>query len=290
MACIIQAVINFQSDSSPKQPDPIHISSHYLLSSHPGPFEVHVRPLRLGRRYSNVTADLYQQGEMNITSHVIVGTLPDPLEIPLDRSMPTLVLPHPCAIRTPFQSHPAVSHADNTPSTLTFGHRMKMSCDKVVAEKALRRVGTPAHDDGGVDCGMWYELLGEENKRLELAAIPLFADLCRNPPSLLPNDIRPGTSWFPTLVLGLEFKFKLSNLPDYISRNTFGVFSTGRFIWQGRHEVRSEVWTSPSSVGTGDRVDPNWRENQICVAIATQMALTIPIEVNKRKAEVKASL
>ena len=91
---------------------------------------------------------------MSITSHVIVGTLPDPLEIPLDPSMPTLALPHPCAIRTPFQSHPAVSHADNPPSKLKFGHRLKMSFDKVVAERALRRVGTPAHDDGGLDCAM----------------------------------------------------------------------------------------------------------------------------------------
>ncbi len=38
-----------------------------------------------------------------------------------------------------------------------------------------------------------FELLGEEeDKRLGLAAIPFFADLCRNTPALLPDDLRPG--------------------------------------------------------------------------------------------------
>ena len=38
-----------------------------------------------------------------------------------------------------------------------------------------------------------FELLGEEqDKRLGLATIPFFADLCRNTPALLPDDLRPG--------------------------------------------------------------------------------------------------
>ncbi len=91
---------------------------------------------------------------MNITSHIIVGMLPDPLTIPLDRSMPTLALPHPCAVRTPFRSHPAVSHAENTPSKLKFGHCLKMSYDKTVAERASARRESPADNDGGFDCAL----------------------------------------------------------------------------------------------------------------------------------------
>lgn len=36
----------------------------------------------------------------------------------------------------------------------------------------------------------------------------------------------------------LEFKLKLSALPAYIAPQTFGVWTTGRFIVEGRHEVR----------------------------------------------------
>ena len=46
-----------------------------------------------------------------------------------------------------------------------------------------------------------YELLGEENKRLGLAAIPFLADLCRNSPTLLPKDIRPGSRHVLTIAL-----------------------------------------------------------------------------------------
>ncbi|KAF8317549.1 thioesterase-like superfamily-domain-containing protein [Cantharellus anzutake] len=290
MGCIIQAVISFQSNSSPKQLDPIHISSHYLNPSHPGQFEVHVRPHRLGRRYSNITADLFQQGNMCITSRVIVGTLPDPSKIPEDRSMPSLALPHPFATRIPFRSHPAAGNIDQLPSKLVFRDCLKSSFDHAVAERTLEKMKNPADSDGGLDHAQWYQLLGEKDgERVGLPAIPFFADLCRNTPGILPKDIAAPDSlirsWFPTLVLNLEFKLSLSSLPGYISPTTFGVFSVGRFIWQGRHEVRSEVWTSPSEIGTGGRVDPDWREKQFCVAIATQMALSIPIEVNKRKAK-----
>ena len=91
---------------------------------------------------------------MNITSHVIIGMLPDPLTIPLDHSMPTLALPHPYAIRTPFHLHPAVGHAKKTPPKLKFGHCLKMSYDKAVTKRTLVRTETPADNDGGLDCAL----------------------------------------------------------------------------------------------------------------------------------------
>jgi hypothetical protein len=47
------------------------------------------------------------------------------------------------------------------------------------------------------------------------------------------------------------------------------------------------VWTAPSEIATEGQIstnDPKWREKMFCVARSTQMALTIPIEVNSRKA------
>ena len=51
---------------------------------------------------------------------------------------------------------------------------------------------------------------------------------------------------------------------------------------QGRHEAYVEVWTAPSALGEAPQ-DDNWRETQVCLATATQMGLTLPMEVNERK-------
>jgi hypothetical protein len=59
LGIIIDAVVRNQAESS--QPDPIHISAHYLEPSTPGVVEVRIRKHRAGRRYSNITADLYQK-------------------------------------------------------------------------------------------------------------------------------------------------------------------------------------------------------------------------------------
>jgi hypothetical protein len=59
LGVIVDAVVQNQRDTS--QPDPIHISAHYLEPSMPGKVEVRIKELRPGRRYSNITADLYQK-------------------------------------------------------------------------------------------------------------------------------------------------------------------------------------------------------------------------------------
>lgn len=53
-------------------------------------------------------------------------------------------------------------------------------------------------------------------------------------------------------------------------------------------KVHTEVWTAPSDIGSTGSVradDPKWRDKMFCIARSSQMALTIPLEVNKRKAK-----
>jgi len=53
-------------------------------------------------------------------------------------------------------------------------------------------------------------------------------------------------------------------------------------------KLHTEVWTAPSEITTDGRIganDPKWREKMFCVARSTQMAITIPLEVNRRKAD-----
>jgi hypothetical protein len=65
-----------------------------------------------------------------------------------------------------------------------------------------------------------------------------------------------------------------------------GLYSEGRFMVEGRHEIYSEVWTAPVDLDEQrkyDGEDEKWREGMRCLAITHQMALTFPVEVNVRK-------
>ena len=91
-------------------------------------------------------------------------------------------------------------------------------------------------------------------------------------------------SWFPTVTLSIEFKNKIPPPSSSLHADrTVGLYSYGRFVTapQGRHDAYVEVWTAPSNIGEGSEVD-NWRDNQVCLAIATQMALTLPMQVNEK--------
>jgi len=291
MGCILEAVLHSQSTT--RHPDPIHISSYFLVPSRPEAYEVHIRQLRAGRRFSNLVVDFFQKGQMNLTSHVIVGTLPDPAVGTDDRSSPTMIPPHPFATRIPFREHPSISEPFLLETKVTPRSLLKTSFDRTIEERFLTKAIAPWENDGGFDRGEWYEMLGEEKGvRLSLPAIAFLADMGRSPPELFPEGDRPGLSWFPTLTLSLEFKVKLSCLPHYISPHTFGIFSTGRFIHQGRHDLRSEVWTAPSTIGEKGVLSPDdeeWRDKMFCVAVSNQVALTVPIDVNRRKASTQSS-
>lgn len=95
-------------------------------------------------------------------------------------------------------------------------------------------------------------------------------------------------SWFPTMVLSVEFKNKIPPPSVKYAARTVGIYSLGRFITppQGRHDAYVEVWTAPSGIREGEEVD-GWRDDQFCLAIATQMALTLPMEVNEKKGNPK---
>lgn len=97
-------------------------------------------------------------------------------------------------------------------------------------------------------------------------------------------------SWFPTMTLAVDFKFPISKLTAEHSQRTAGLYSSGRFVNnpQGRHDIYVEIWSAPSNIGEGNAGD-DWRDKQICLATATQMALIVPAEVNRKVGQSKAS-
>jgi hypothetical protein len=81
------------------------------------------------------------------------------------------------------------------------------------------------------------------------------------------------------MAITVEFKSPIPTSSCYTSR-TVGLYSSGRFINnpEGRHDAYVEVWTAPEP----GRETEGWRDKQICLAVSTQMALTVPMEVNRR--------
>lgn len=90
------------------------------------------------------------------------------------------------------------------------------------------------------------------------------------------------------MLLTIEFKSKIPSSQDGLfSSLTVGIYSSARFMTDGRHDEYVELWTAPTDVGSGAREDPNWREKQVCLAVSTQMALSIP-ESKSRRAQYNA--
>lgn len=92
-------------------------------------------------------------------------------------------------------------------------------------------------------------------------------------------------SWYPTMTMAIDFKAPIpSPSKNIYADRTVGIYSKGLFMNdpQGRHDMYTEVWTAPSNIGEGEEVQ-GWRDKQVCLAVSTQMALTVSMEVNARK-------
>jgi hypothetical protein len=92
------------------------------------------------------------------------------------------------------------------------------------------------------------------------------------------------------MTMVIEFKAPIPPPSEKHSARTVGLYSTGNF-WgepQGRHDSYLEIWTAPSNLGEGADVG-GWRDDQFCLATATQMALSLPMAVNAGRAKYDAS-
>lgn len=92
------------------------------------------------------------------------------------------------------------------------------------------------------------------------------------------------------MTLSIEFLNKIPTPSSRHSGRTVGIYSRGTFVTppQGRHDTYCEIWTAPSNIGEGVLVG-DWRDDQFCIAIATQMALVVPMELNEKKGNGQAA-
>ncbi|KAF8908856.1 hypothetical protein CPB84DRAFT_1766159 [Gymnopilus junonius] len=209
---------------------------------------------------------------------------------PKDKLNLTLNPPSSYARRLPLHSHPLHAIAKPLRHTWKFHPHVKWAEDPRIFSRNLpdspTRTNSSSVGGGGLEWGAWFEFT-DENERITNPYLCFLADIFLNIPTLLPKGERVGltTSWYPTITLSIEFKNKIPPTSSHSSR-TVGLYSLGRFMTppQGKHDAYVEVWSAPTNIGEGEEVD-NWRDRQVCLAIATQMALTLPMEVNKKKGQ-----
>ncbi|KAI0263996.1 thioesterase-like superfamily-domain-containing protein [Gloeopeniophorella convolvens] len=268
---IIRACADYQSSAVHK--DPIHISAHFFsaATSNPPDLEVHVKLIRAGKGFSNLSAELIQQGTLRVTAHLVFGVLDPGPNPPADPAYAPLYPPEPQARTTPFRQPPSRCTAIPLPSLLKFGPYVLWAKDPTV-EARHARLNAAGDGDGGFEDGRWFTLRDADDV-VTTALLPFLADLH---PGLL-HDARgfaPGV--FPTVAMTVEFK---APIPRGEAK-TIGAYGSSRFVNhpQGRHGLDIEVWTAPDDIGGTPTRDENWREKQRCLLVAHHMTLAVPLK------------
>ncbi|KAG0703774.1 thioesterase-like superfamily-domain-containing protein [Suillus ampliporus] len=281
---IVEACTQFQSETVHK--DPIHVTAHFLRATNIGPAEVRVSVQKIGKNFTNLSADLTQGGHTKLTSHLIFGDLtPVPGGIPR-----SLAPPSPYARRLPLSNHPSAGIRDRIRHTWKFHSLLSWSLDRTIlarnATRSQTRADTEIIGGGGAEWGAWCELTRTDDE-IKPSSIPFFGDTFHSLPVLLPGSepASQGASdcWFPTVTMTVEFKARIPSSQDYASR-TVGLYCESRFLTDphGRHNAHVEVWTAPSAIGQG-KLEAGWRDKQYCIAVVEQMALTLSIDLNHRQ-------
>ncbi|KAF9046939.1 hypothetical protein BDZ89DRAFT_66041 [Hymenopellis radicata] len=269
---IIDACIHFQSGTL--TPDPVHVTIHFLQSACVDKFDIHVRALKKGKMYTNLLAEFVQKGKVRITAHLMFGKLEPPKGSPSSYTRRLPLYQHPAAASVKPHEYPA----------LTYGKHLDRTLDPEIAARnapdAPNRTNEATHGGGGMEWGTWFTLK-DKHERVTLSSLAVFADTLLNPPG---HKLADFTNWFPTMVMTLEFKFPI---PAAAAGRTVGAYSVSSALLahpQNRHNTNVEIWSAPADVGEeGGEVREGWRGEQVCLLVASQMAMIMPMEVNRQR-------
>ncbi|KAF5344894.1 hypothetical protein D9758_011591 [Tetrapyrgos nigripes] len=214
LALILDACMKQQVSTA--HPDPIHVTAHFLSATALSSFEIHVKIIKTGRTFTNIQADFMQNGNTGISSHLIFGVLQPP-QAKGSGKQPNLTLspPSPYARRVPLHRHPSNAPIDNNwHSIYNFRSRINTTVEPEIeasiAPDSSTRTNSGTIGGGGIDWGTWCGFK-DRNERLSTQSLAFFADIFTNGPMLLPDEDNNGTrkSWYPTIVMTLEFKFPI---------------------------------------------------------------------------------
>ncbi|GAA6005893.1 uncharacterized protein JCM10292_005605 [Rhodotorula paludigena] len=298
LLCVLNdAVLRHQQHTGSSHHDPAHVSTQYLTATVAGKAQVEIRLVSATKRWTRLDVELWQVSPdpsstefisgknvrtLRIRAHYLVTALPPhpPPGAPTPHGQGVInYLERPC----PLLEHPGdIDMRDGgseIPAKLRFHKGMKW--------KVVRSVEP---NDGCLAWGAWLELTGGENVAELSTLVPFFADVAKNGPEMLPEEMKGGPAWYPTMSLSLDYKSKFP-LESTFATRTFGLYSTTKSIHEGRHDLTVEVWAGPADLGArkaeererdqgADGVERWRREGARLVGVSTQMALATPLEVN----------
>ncbi|KAJ7843272.1 hypothetical protein B0H13DRAFT_2364821 [Mycena leptocephala] len=213
-----------------------------------------------------------------------------------------LAVPSPLARCIPIYTHPSYATLTKKIPQARFNSRMQWSFDPAPLKRnRLLYLSSPESANqtsepttgrraggGGIEWSAWWDWVDKDTV-LNAATLSFLSDAFQRLPDLLSWAQGSGdsVSWsYTTLVLNIEFKAPIPDASEF-SRRSVGLYSEGTFIREGIHDGRVEIWTAPSGIGEGVAV-PGWRERQICLAVASQVTLAVPLgskRIGKRIAQ-----
>ncbi|KAL1729682.1 hypothetical protein EV714DRAFT_212436 [Schizophyllum commune] len=289
LSLIVQAAILHQRKTA--HSEVVHVSAHFLQAVTADVCEVQVRRLRVGKSYANVLAELLQNRQQRILVHLIFGvSSPSP--------QMTLAPPSPFARRIPLHHHPRNAKIRHLPGKMSYAQHLTWAPDPTIlarnAADSPSRTRTGGISGGGFEWGGWMQLK-DPKERVTPAFLCFIADVFLGSPPLWAFNAKDKCAmnelnWFPTLNMAVQYVFPIPPADSlHHARRTVGVYFSGRFVNDGRHDATVEVWTAPAELGEGDE-NLDWREPQRCLATATHFALVVPFSVNQAKGEKAAKL
>ncbi|KAG6876759.1 hypothetical protein C0993_000586, partial [Termitomyces sp. T159_Od127] len=193
LALLVEACLQHQYRT--RHPDPIHVTAHYLRSSQPSEFEIRVRTLRTGRGFTNLTAELYQQGTVTVSTQQIFGVnsvLPDGSTE--SRGL-TLAPPSSYARRIPLHTHPSTAVPEFSRDVWKFKPYVTLSPDPKIFEKNApshpNRTNASTIGGTGLEWGAWFSFRDEGDK-ITTNSLAFLVDVFAGLPYLMPRSERQG--------------------------------------------------------------------------------------------------
>jgi len=194
-------------------PDPLTVTAHYLRPTAPGPVQVHVETIKIGRQYSTASARLLQNEEENARVLATYGDLSAQSGAPAHVFGTAPELPPPEAA-TP-QSNPGF-----TPPTTAFARRVEI--------RPGRTIFDPLQPGESPELTGWLRFA--DGRRPDVHALPVIVDAF---PPVVFRVLPPG--WVPTIELTVQVRAR--PVSEWVRCR----FRT-RFIFGGLLEEDGEVW------------------------------------------------
>lgn len=156
---MLDAAIKHQSSTS--QRDICHCTAHFVRSALPQAFEVHIRIIKTGRGFTNLSASLMQDGNVRIMTHLIFTTLPETPIGKAKQKLPspedlTVIHPSPHARVMPIETSP--NQCQDSPNYQKFTFRHKMRWSEQWDQTNRRNAQRQSDGTGGAEWQGWVTL------------------------------------------------------------------------------------------------------------------------------------